>query len=131
MNNEDQLGFITGLLVVILLVVSGVRIETLFQNLLTFGLWALAAFVAFKVIYGAVKAVADAAGPTIRKIAGPAITVFVFCLPTLPFAGIIIGLVYDIEWLWFYSSAVAVFVSYALLKSVIDESKWFKKEAVK
>jgi hypothetical protein len=131
MNNEGQLGFITGLLVVILLVVSGARIETLFQNLLTFGLWVLAAFVAFKVIYGAVKAVADAVGPTVRKIAGPAITVFVFCLPILPFAGIIIGLVYDIEWLWFYSSAVAVFVSYGPLKSVIDESKWFKKEAAK
>jgi hypothetical protein len=131
MNNDSGLNVIIALLVAILFVVGGVRLETIFNNILTMGIWCLAAWVAFCAVRGIVRGIAKAS---------VALGIPKFLAPVLSPVGILVivvgsvvacigaGLAYNIEWLWFWPAVLVAIVAYPFLNALANKLPYLRKD---
>jgi hypothetical protein len=133
MNNDSGLNVIIVLLVAILFVVGGVRLETIFNNIITMGLWCLAAWAAFCGIRGIVRGIAKASVALGIHKAAAILFAAICSLPAwtlwfIPAGCIVAGLVLDIEWLWFWPGVIGAVAAYPSLDALANKLPYLRKD---
>jgi hypothetical protein len=132
MSSDSGLNVITVLLVAIIFVVGGVRLETIFNNILTIAIWCLAAWAAFCGIRGIVRGIAKASVSIGIPKAAARLFAAIGSIPSrtlwlIPAGCVIGGLAFDIEWLWFWSVVIGAVASYRFFDALANKLPYMRK----